>query len=433
MFKMLLFVSFLSFLHICNALVYYQPEQIHISYGDSPSEMVITWSTKDSTNASVVEYGIGGLILKTYGSSKQFEDGGKGRRTQYIHSVRLRNLQPGERYEYHCGSELGWSEMFNFVAMRTDSKFAPKFAVFGDMGNLNAQSLPRLQQETQRGHFDAILHVGDFAYDMNSRNAKVGDEFMRQIQSIAAYVPYMTCPGNHEEAYNFSNYKARFTMPSAGLDNMVYSFNIGSAHIIAIATEFYYFLEYGFKHVVKQYEWLENDLKTANLPHNRAKHPWIITIGHRPMYCSNLNRDDCTKHETLVRTGLPFLHWFSLEDLFFEQGVDLEIWAHEHSYERLWPIYNYKVYNGSTDEPYRNPGAPVHIITGSAGCQEGREHFTQQAPDWSAFRSNDYGYARMTVHNTTHLYMEQVSDDKSGAVIDEMWLIKDHHGPYKQH
>jgi len=31
-------------------------------------------------------------------------------------------------------------------------------------------------------------------------NARVGDDFMNQIQSIAAYVPYMTCPGNHEQA-----------------------------------------------------------------------------------------------------------------------------------------------------------------------------------------------------------------------------------------
>lgn len=31
-------------------------------------------------------------------------------------------------------------------------------------------------------------------------DAKVGDEFMRQIEAIAAYVPYMTCVGNHESA-----------------------------------------------------------------------------------------------------------------------------------------------------------------------------------------------------------------------------------------
>ena len=83
--------------------------------------------------------------------------------------------------------------------------------------------------------YDMILHVGDFAYDMDTvssklsklhkkslyqydvqffrklsmllfpsdcfkDNARVGDEFMRQIQSIAAYTPYMTCPGNHESA-----------------------------------------------------------------------------------------------------------------------------------------------------------------------------------------------------------------------------------------
>lgn len=31
-------------------------------------------------------------------------------------------------------------------------------------------------------------------------DAKVGDAFMNQIQTIAAYVPYMTCVGNHEAA-----------------------------------------------------------------------------------------------------------------------------------------------------------------------------------------------------------------------------------------
>jgi hypothetical protein len=42
---------------------------------------------------------------------------------------------------------------------------------------------------------------------------------------------------------------------------------------------------------------------------NRTVRPWIIIVGHRPMYCSNDNTDDCTNHETWTRVGVPFLHW----------------------------------------------------------------------------------------------------------------------------
>jgi hypothetical protein len=62
---------------------------------------------------------------------------------------------------YHCGSDdYGWSPIFWFTAMRDDSDFIVRTAVYGDMGRDNAQSLPRLQEETELGHFDLILHVG---------------------------------------------------------------------------------------------------------------------------------------------------------------------------------------------------------------------------------------------------------------------------------
>ena len=32
-----------------------------------------------------------------------------------------------------------------------------------------------------------------------------------------------------------------------------------------------------------------------------------------------------------------------MEKLFYQYGVDLALWAHEHSYERLWPVYDRKV------------------------------------------------------------------------------------------
>ncbi|CAB1330857.1 unnamed protein product [Coregonus sp. 'balchen'] len=375
-----------------------------------PGSMEITWTTFNETEESTVEYGLwGGRLfeLTAKGNATLFVDGGSEGRKMYIHRVTLTDLRSASVYVYHCGSEAGWSDVFSFTALNESTSWSPRFAIYGDMGNENPQSLARLQKETQVGTYDVILHVGDFAYDMHEDNGRIGDEFMRQIQSIAAYVPYMTCPGNHEAEYatlsmmdnldapwildNFSNYRNRFSMPGQ-TESLWYSWNVGSAHIISLSTEIYFFLDYGVDLLFKQYEWLKKDLEVR------------------------LGRND-------TKPPAP-----GLEDLLYLYGVDLELWAHEHTYERLWPVYGYKVFNGSMEQPYVNPKAPVHIITGSAGCRENHDPFVPNPRDWSAFRSTDYGYTRMQVHNTTHLYLEQVSDDQYGKVIDSIWVVKEKHG-----
>ena len=41
--------------------------------------------------------------------------------------------------------------------------------------------------------------------------------------------------------------------------------------------------------------------------------------------------------------------------------------AHEHSYERLWPMYKGVVLSKN----YTNPAAPVQLVTGAAGSKHG--------------------------------------------------------------
>lgn len=142
------------------------------------------------------------------------------------------------------------------------------------------------------------------------------------------------------------------------INNHFWSYNIGPVHLVAFSTEFHYFTQYGTHQIMNQYRWLEEDLKEANKPENRAKHPWIITIGHRPYYVQ-------FKEDDLLRVGNG-TNAPGFEELFYRYGVDLQFFGHEHNYERIWPIYNNKIYNGSLAEPYRNPKAPVHITTGSA-------------------------------------------------------------------
>ncbi|KAI8784304.1 iron/zinc purple acid phosphatase protein isoform X1 [Biomphalaria glabrata] len=445
-----------------------RPEQIHISYGAKPNQMMIVWSQLNQTQINGVRYGLNGqLDQQKLGNSTKFVDGGTEHRFQFISKVLLDDLIPGKVYTYIVGNEYEFSDKFTFQAMQEGQDWSPQFAIYGDMGNVNARSLGRLQLEVDIGMYDAILHVGDFAYDFDDLQGQVGDEFMRQIQPLAARVPYMTCPGNHEQAYNFSHYRNRFAMP--GDDGRTYySFNIGPVHFVSVSTELIFFWHYGAMQVYWQYEWLKKDLEEAskpenrqkqpwivvfghrpmycssddtddctrfesieaNKPENRAKRPWIVVFGHRPMYCSSTGTADCTMSESITRKGIPVLHLFGLEDVLYDYGVDLAIWAHEHSYERLWPLYDRKVMNGSYDEPYTDPKAPVHIITGSAGCRENVSGFVPNPPEWSAFHSMDYGYTRMHVLNKTHMNIEQVSDEKDGLVIDKFTIIKNYHGAY---
>jgi len=411
---------------------FWQPRHIHLSLGREQGSLELTWSTLNYTDQSIVRIkGTDGGEKEYNGTAQKFVDGGQKKLSQWIHRVQLADLKPDAYYFYSVGSQQGWSDLHPLHTAPQGHQWSPSFLLFGDLGTENAVSLPFLQREAEEGNVSAIIHVGDMAYNMFENDGLRGDQFMRQVEPIASLVPYMTCPGNHENKYNFSNYRARFgnSMPRDE-GNMFYSFDFGPVHFVSIATEYYYFLNYGTQQVPNQFVWLEKDLSKVN----RKVTPWIVLFGHRPMYCTNTDRKDCANFETKTRVGLPInnsTRW-GIEDLLFKYGVDVAVWAHEHSYERLFPIYNRTVVpSPDPEEPYVDPRAPVHVTTGSAGCREKHDPFSHDQPSWSAVRSLKYGYTRMKVANSTHLNIEQVDVETVGQpIVDSFWVVQHNHAPF---
>jgi len=290
---------------------------------------------------------------------------------------------------------------------------------------------------------DMILHCGDFAYDMDTNGGTTADNFFRNIEPVAASFPYMISHGNHEDG-DIS--LARFTeswrhMPSntgnvtsingVAPNNWFFSWDSGLVHYVSISTEIQggAMMSRGGGELIKaQFEFLEADLIAANK--NRHNVPWIIVNGHRSMYCSC--DGDCDEEAAQQRLGPWSNGTYGFEKLLFEQGVDLFVNGHEHNYERMWPTYLNKTTQSNVE-----PKAPIYIVTGAAGCRELHEPFTRAQPPRSAFRSNTFGYSKMSIHNASHIRWQQImtdptffGPDKYGKVIDDTWVVQSSHGPF---
>lgn len=74
-----------------------------------------------------------------------------------------------------------------------------------------------------------------------------------------------------------------------------------------------------------------------------------------------------------ILIGSLILSCCSLEELFYNFKVDLVLQAHEHNYERLYPVFKGVVLSKN----YTNPPAPIQIISGAAGSKHGVDHFQQ--------------------------------------------------------
>ena len=206
---------------------------------------------------------------------------------------------------------------------------------------------------------ELVLGLGDYSYDEDP-----ADCWLKKVKPINDKMKIAI--GNHDmEKLNI--YTNHF-----GLREQYYSFNYYNVHLVALSTEL------GYKPFSSQYEFVENDLSKAASDPNID---WIVVYFHKQMYASPSNHDD---YPTLRSTYHP---------LFNEYGVDLVLQAHNHNYERTYPIkfnsnspFNPITTTTNTDT-YTDPDGQIFATIGTGGVSlyafTGKaDHFVKQYGDF---------------------------------------------------
>jgi 3',5'-cyclic AMP phosphodiesterase CpdA len=310
----------------------------------------------------------------------------------------MTDLKPSTTYYYQVGSSVDdrWSEVHSFTTFTPGKEL--NFAIVADMAydNLSDNTVASLTRLVDEGKLDAVIHSGDISYA--DGYMPHFDDFLNKVQPIATRVPYMTTPGNHEFGYNFSAYKSRFFMPGqlagdGSTDGMYYSWDYGDVHFAAMNSESPIDTALFPQ---EEYDWFDADLKT------HATSVWKVAHFHRPLYCA---KDvDCGKH--LITAGV--------EELLFQNHVDIAFVAHEHSYERTFPMYQGK-------KAQEGEYAPVYMMQGASGNREGNKGEyppLSELPDWVAGVDNDIGYGILTQSADGQTLSWSFFNSETGAALD---------------
>jgi acid phosphatase type 7 len=445
------------------------PTAIHLALGNSVDEMVVQFKTGVNRGTPIVRYGTveDSWGWNTTGTTHTYtaqdmcqspateEEAGKFQSPGQLHVVRLKHLAPNTTIYYQVGIEhvgmTTWSQSYSFISppeVALDS-MPISYVVYGDQGcpsdgwgQGGVWTAAMAEREaTLLVPIRAVHHFGDLSYARGA--AHIWDEWLNMISSFATRVPLMIAVGNHEYDHTKGGENGKdpsgvpttdgyqpkwrrfgkvfgkdsggecgvptanlFTMPNGTNSNGVfwYSYKFGNVHTTVISSE------HDMSPGSRQYRWLEDDLKSVN----RASTPWVVLELHRPLYESQISPKN-----NLVGKAMRD----RVEDLLLKYKVDIVLAGHYHSYQRSCG----GLYKGKCDS-----GGPTYVTIGSAGAMLDSMPITP-GNRWTAKAIlHVWGYGRITIMNATALHFEFVragpkSNLDAGKVLDDVWLMKNHH------
>lgn len=296
--------------------------------------------------------------------------------------------------------------------MQTSKLSGPNtFVIFGDL-SIQGEGKPTWDVITSRLNtlsIDAIIHVGDIAYDLFDEDNRHGDYYMNYIEPVVSHIPYMVIAGNHEAPDGYQSYDSRYAMPD---NNFYHTYTIGLVRFVGFNTES---ILYQDSMTNDTLEFLNRTLSRTE--EDKTLYPWLVVLGHRPLYC-NMNWPTCYGEAEIIRN--------QIEDLLYKNNVNLYIDGHVHNYQRTTAVYNGTSIKPASDveHAYIDPKAPIYITTGGPGNDESQTPLTPNATlTWYVTGSDELTYSVMQVYNSTHLWWEQWLT-KNDSLTDSFWVIK---------
>jgi hypothetical protein len=225
---------------------------------------------------------------------------------------------------------------------------------------------------------ELVIGLGDFSYE------DAADCWFERIGPLDDKMKITI--GNHDDETTslLNQYMSHFN-----LTKQFYSFDYQNVHFTVISTE----LLSNDSEAIGQYEFVNDDLASAASDPNID---WIVVYYHKEAYTSPYTTP--ASEEEIRTASITFRDAY--HPLFEKYDVDLVLQAHNHNYERSYPI---KYNNANSSIPivtdahannYSNPEGQIFVTVGTGG--RGSYGFLAKEP-YMVRQYTGYGFLNIDV------------------------------------
>ena len=279
-------------------------------------------------------------------------------------------------------------------SIQSEQKTGFNFAAVGDMGC--SPLTEKIINDINNKSPEVILALGDLSYQRDN-----ADCWLNIVAPVEPKLKIVLGDHDYDSDSVLKQYKNHFNMSQE-----YYSFNYENVHFIALATEIPFDIN------SSQYNFVKNDLEAA------SKNPdinWTIVYSYRPQYSSP------SEHP-----GNNFLRDL-YHPLFQKYNVDIILQAHNHNYQRTYPI-NYNNESSSspvvTDndiESYKDPAGQVYVTVGTGGSVL---HDLSGKARYMAVQYLAFGFLDISITSNGRNLTGTFYDSSDGTIKDRFTVIK---------